>query len=151
MRLVLAALSKPLTVVVALIAIALAAALAVKRMPVDIFPQVGDPAINVAQPYGGMDPAQMEGYLTYYYEYHFLYITGIEHVESKNIQGVSLMKLVFHPDTDMSQAMAEVVGYVNRARAFMPPGAVSPFIMRYDAGSVPEAQLVFSSETRSPC
>ena len=92
----------------------------------------------------------MEGYLTYYYEYHFLYITGIEHVESKNIQGVALMKLVFHPGTDMSQAMAEVVGYVNRARAFMPPGAVPPFIMRYDAGSVPVAQLVFSSDTRTP-
>src|SRR5947207_2712666 len=96
-----------------------------------------------------MDPAQMEGYLTYYYEYHFLYITGIEHVESKNIQGIALMKLVFHADTDMSQAMAEVVGYVNRARAFMPPGAVPPFIMRFDAGSVPVAQLVFSSTTRS--
>ena len=54
------------------------------------------PAIYVAQPYGGMDPAQMEGYLTYYYEYHFLYITGIDHVESKSIQGAALMKLVFH-------------------------------------------------------
>src|SRR5437867_4410962 len=96
-----------------------------------------------------MDPSQMEGYLTYYYEYHFLYITGIEHVESKNIQGISLMKLQFHPDTDMSQAMGEVVGYVGRARAFMPPGAVPPFIMRFDAGSVPVAQLVFSSSTRS--
>ena len=77
---------------------------------------LGAPAIYVAQPYGGMDPSQMEGYLTYYYEYHFLYITGIEHVESKNIQGIALMKLVFHPDTDMSQAMGEVVGYVGRAR-----------------------------------
>ena len=76
---------------------ALASVLAIQRMPVDIFPQVGDPAIYVAQPYGGMDPAQMEGYLTYYYEYHFLYITGIDHVESKSIQGAALMKLVFHP------------------------------------------------------
>jgi multidrug efflux pump subunit AcrB len=118
-------------------------------MKADIFPKLGAPAIYVAQPYGGMDPSQMEGYLTYYYEYHFLYITGIEHVESKNIQGISLMKLVFHPDTDMSQAMAEVVGYVNRARAFMPPGAVGPFITRFDAGSVPVAQLVFSSPTRT--
>ena len=75
-------------------------------MPVDIFPKVGEPAIYVAQPYGGMDPAQMEGYLTYYYEYHFLYITGIDHVESKSIQGAALMKLVFHQGTDMSQAMA---------------------------------------------
>src|SRR5436853_7581363 len=118
MRLVWLALSRPLTIVIALIAIVLGSILAVQRMPVDIFPQVGDPAIYVAQPYGGMDPSQMEGLLTYYYEYHLLYITGIEHVESKIIQGVAVMKLVFHPDTDMSNAMAQTVGYVNRARAF---------------------------------
>src|SRR5207249_1546202 len=92
---------------------------------------------------------QMEGYLTYYYEYHFLYITGIEHVESKSIQGASIIKLQFHPGTDMSQAMSETVAYVNRARAFMPPGTVPPFIMRFDAGSVPVGNLVFSSETRT--
>jgi multidrug efflux pump subunit AcrB len=149
MRLVLAALARPITVVVALIAIALCAALAIQRMPVDIFPQVGDPAIYVAQPYGGMDPEQMEGYLTYYYEYHFLYITGIDHVESKSIQGAALMKLVFHPDINMSQAMSETVGYVERARAFMPPGTVPPFITRFDAGSVAVGLLVFSSATRT--
>src|SRR5437899_7793160 len=149
MRAVLAALSRPITVVVILIAIALFAVMGVRRMPVDIFPQVGDPAIYVAQPYGGMDPAQMEGYLTYYYEYHFLYLTGIEHVESKSIQGAALIKLQFHPGTDMSQAMSETVAYVNRARAFMPPGTVPPFIMRFDAGSVPVGNLVFSSSSRT--
>src|SRR5438067_4459239 len=150
MKLVLLAMRRPITILVAVIAVALCSWLALSRMSVDIFPNLGAPAIYVAQPYGGMDPAQMEGFLTYYYEYHFLYITGIEHVESKSIQGAALMKLVFHPNTDMSQAMAEVVGYVNRARAFMPPGAVPPFIVRYDAGSVPVGQLVFSSDTRSP-
>src|ERR1700759_1114482 len=149
MRLVLGALSRPITVVVALIAIALCSILAVQRMPVDIFPKVGEPAVYVAQPYGGMDPAQMEGYLTYYYEYHFLYITGINRVESKSIQGAALMKLIFHEGTDMASAMAETVGYVNRARAFMPPGAVPPFITRFDAGSVAVGQLVFSSATRT--
>src|SRR5215831_14053809 len=149
MRLVLNALSRPVTVVVALVSIALFAVLAMQRMPVDIFPKVGDPAIYVAQPYGGMDPAQMEGYLTYYYEYHFLYITGINRVESKSIQGAGLMKLIFHEGTDMAQAMAETVGYVNRARAFMPPGTVSPFITRFDAGSVAVGQLVFSSATHT--
>ena len=149
MRLVLAALARPITVVVALIAIALCAALALQRMPVDIFPQVGDPAIYVAQPYGGMDPAQMEGYITYYYEYHFLYITGIDRVESKSIQGAALMKLTFHQGTDMNQAMSETVGYVNRARAFMPPGTVPPFITRFDAGSVAVGQLVFDSATHT--
>ena len=149
MRLVLAALSRPITIVVALVAIALCALLAVRRMPIDIFPKGGDPAIYVAQPYGGMDPAQMEGYLTYYYEYHFLYITGIDHVESKSIQGATLMKLTFYEGTDMNQAMAETIGYVNRARAFMPPGTVPPFVTRFDAGSVAVGQLVFSSDTHT--
>jgi multidrug efflux pump subunit AcrB len=76
MRLVFAALSRPLTVIVAVIAIALCAILAIERMPIDIFPTVGEQAIYVAQPYSGMDPAQMEGFLNYYFEYHFLYITG---------------------------------------------------------------------------
>ena len=149
MRLVLAALSRPITVVVALIAIALFALLAIQRMPVDIFPKVGGPAIYVAQPYGGMDPAQMEGYLTYYYEYHFLYITGIDRVESKSIQGAALMKLIFHEGTDMAQAMAETVGYVNRARSFMPPGTVPPFITRFDAGSVAVGLLIFDGPTHT--
>jgi multidrug efflux pump subunit AcrB len=127
----------------------LAAVFALLQMPRDIFPTLGVPTIYVAQPYGGMDPAQMEGYLTYYYEYHFLYVTGIEHVESKSIQGAAIIKLQFYPGTDMSQAMSETVAYVNRARAFMPPGTVPPFVMRFDAGSVPVGDLVFSSQTRT--
>ena len=146
MNIVSGSLRRPITVVVLVIAACLAGFLGIQKMSRDIFPPLGIPTIYVAQPYGGMDPAQMEGYLTYYYEYHFLYITGIEHVESKNIQGASLMKLQFHPGTDMAAAMAETVQYVNRARAFMPPGTVPPFVMRFDAGSVAVGQLVFSTE-----
>src|SRR6187401_881525 len=149
MNLVQTALRRPLTVVVLAIAVVLGAWLALKKMSRDIFPPLGIPTIYVAQPYGGMDPAQMEGYLTYYYEYHFLYITGIEHVESKSIQGAAIIKLQFYPGTDMSQAMAETVSYVNRARAFMPPGTVPPFITRFDAGSVPVGNLVFTSDSAS--
>src|SRR5438309_4994607 len=143
------ALRRPLTVVVAVISVGLLSVLALLRMPIDIFPNLNLPVIYVAQPYGGMSPAQMEGYLVYYYEYHFLYITGIESVESKSIQNVGLLKLTFHPGTDVSQAMAQTVGYVDRSRAFMPPGTVAPFIMRFDAGSVPVGYLVFSSTTKS--
>ena len=113
------------------------------------FPDLDLPVIYVAQPYGGMSPAQMEGYITYYYEYHFLYVNGIESVESKSIQNTSLLKLTFHAGTDMAEALAQTIGYVNRARAFMPPGTVGPFIMRFDAGTVPVGYLVFSSESRS--
>jgi multidrug efflux pump subunit AcrB len=146
MNLVQPAMRRPLTVIVLIIAVVLGAGLALQKMARDIFPPLGIPTIYVAQPYGGMDPAQMEGYLTYYYEFHFLYLTGIEHVESKSIQGASIIKLQFHPGTDMSQAMSETVAQVNRSRAFMPPGTVPPFVMRFDAGSVPVGNLVFSTD-----
>lgn len=149
MNLLTFALRRPITVLTAVLAIIFAAIIGVQRLAKDVFPPLNVPTIYVAQPYGGMDAGQMEGFLTYYYEYHFLYITGIEHVESRNIQGAAIMKLQFHPGTDMSQAMSETIGYVNRARAMMPPGTVPPFIMRFDAGSVPVGQLVFSSETRT--
>lgn len=146
MTLLTLALRRPLTIVVLSVAVVLGAVVAIQRMPRDIFPPLGIPTIYVAQPYGGMDPAQMEGYLTYRYEYHFLYISGISHVESKSIQGASIMKLQFHPGTDMSAAMSETVAQVNRSRAFMPPGTVAPFIMRFDAGSVAVGHLVFSTD-----
>jgi multidrug efflux pump subunit AcrB len=149
MWLIRAALRRPITILVAVIAIALTAGYAVSRMRIDIFPDLNLPVIYVAQPYGGMSAAQMEGYITYYYEYHFLYVNGIESVESKSIQNTGLLKLTFHPDTNMAEALAQTIGYVNRARAFMPPGTVGPFIMRFDAGTVPVGYLVFSSDSRS--
>ncbi|MCE7056228.1 efflux RND transporter permease subunit [Algoriphagus sp. AGSA1] len=148
-KLIISALRKPVTVMVALLAIVFFAVLAIRNMSVDIFPKLGTPTIYVAQTYGGLAPDQIEGFMTSYYEYHFLYINGIKEVESKTIQGVSLMKLTFHEGTDMSQALAEVVAQVNRSRAFMPPGTVPPFITRFDGGGAPVGQLVFSSETRS--
>ena len=149
MWLIRTALRRPITILVVVIAIGLTAVFAASRMRTDIFPDLDLPVIYVAQPYGGMSPAQMEGYITYYYEYHFLYINGIESVESKSIQNTSLLKLTFHAGTDMSEALAQTIGYTNRARAFMPPGTVGPFIMRFDAGTVPVGYLVFSSDSRS--
>ena len=149
MWLIHSAMRRPITVLMVILGIALCSILANQRMLKDIFPDLGTPVLYVAQPYGGMDPAQMEGYLVNYYEYHFLYVRGIEHVESRSIQGAALMKLYFHEGTDMAQAMAESVAQVNRARSFMPPGTVPPFVMRFDAGSVPVGYLVFSSDTRS--
>lgn len=149
MKLIEGALSKPITVMVAVLAIGVFSYLAIRNMKIDIFPTFGLPTIYVAQPYGGLSPEQMESFVTNYYEYHFLYVTGVKSVESKSVQGNALIKIIFHEGTDMSQAAAEVVGYVNRSRAFMPPGTVPPFITRFDAGSVPVGQLVFSSNTRT--
>ena len=149
MWLIRAALRRPISVIVIVVALALTSILALLRTRIDIFPELDLPVIYVAQPYGGMSPQQMEGFLAYYYEYHFLYINGIENVEAKTIQGTALLRLTFHPGTDMSQALAQTISYVNRARAFMPPGTVSPFVIRYDAGTLPVGYLVFNSSSRT--
>jgi len=149
MNLVSFALRRPISLLMTIVAAALVGFLAIDRMARDIFPDLGVPVLYVAQPFGGMDPAQMEGFIVNYYEYHFLFITGIEHVESKSIQGVGLIKLQFHPGTNMAQAVAETVSYVDRARAFMPTGTLPPFVMRFDGGSVPVGDLVFSSRTKT--
>ncbi len=139
------ALNRPIAILSLITALLLGSFYSMVKMPRDILPDLGIPTIYVAQPFGGMSASQMESYVTYYYEYHFLYIAGIASVESKNIASTALIKLEFHPGTDMAQALAETVGYVNRARAFMPDGLVSPFVMRFDAGGAPVGKLVFSS------
>lgn len=143
------ALRRPYTVMVGVLSVVIAAGLAAYRSKVDVFPPLNTPVIYVCQPYGGMNPQQMEGLLTTYYEYHFLYVNGIEHVESKNIQGMALLKLYFHPGTNMGEAMAETVAAVNRSRFMMPPGTVPPFITRLDTGSASIGYLVLNSETLS--
>ena len=149
MWLVCLALRRPITIIVIVVAIALSSVLAVQRTRIDIFPTLDLPVIYVAQPFGGMSPQQMEGFISYYYEYHFLYINGIESVEAKSIQGVALLRLSFHAGTNMSEALAQTVSYVNRAHAFQPPGTVSPFVIRFDAGTLPVGYLVFSSPSRT--
>ncbi|MDE3181252.1 MAG: efflux RND transporter permease subunit [Acidobacteriota bacterium] len=149
MWLVHTALRRPVTMIVAVIGISLCSFLALTRMPMDIFPNLNLPVIYVAQPYGGMSPAQMEGYLTYYYEYNFLYIGGLESVESKSVENFALLKLSFLPGTDMNQALSQTIAYIERAHAYMPQGTVPPFVLRFDAGSVPVGYLVFSSKTHS--
>ena len=143
------ALRRPITIIVIVVAIALSSILAIQRTRIDIFPTLDLPIIYVAQPYGGMSPQQMEGFISYYYEYHFLYINGIESVEAKSIQSTALLRLSFHAGTNMSEALAQTVSYVNRARAFMPPGTVAPFVIRFDAGTLPVGYLVFSSPSRT--
>src|SRR5438046_906836 len=129
------ALRYPFTIMVGVVAVFIGSGLAVDRMRVDIFPKLNQPVIYVCQPYGGMTPQQMEGLLTSYYEFNFLYVGAVHHIESRGVQGLTLLKIYFHPGTDMAQATAEVVAAVNRARHAMPPNTVPPFVQRLDTGS----------------
>lgn len=148
-RLIKGALQKPISVMVAIVAIVFFAVLCIRSIPVDIFPDLDLPTIYVVQPYGGMAPDQMDGFITTRYQDHFLYVSGIRDVEVKTIQGMSLIKLQFYPGTDMARAAAEVANNISRAKAYMPEGTVPPQVIRFDASSVPVGQLVFSSSTRS--
>ncbi len=92
---------------------------------------------------------QMEGFFATRMQDQFLYVNGIKNIESKNIQGLSLIKLTFYENTDMAEASAQVALQVNRTMAFFPPGALPPQVVRFDASSLPVGELVFSSKTRS--
>src|SRR5260221_4160809 len=104
MNLVSFALRRPISLLMAIAATVLVGLLAIDRMARDIFPDLGVPVLYVAQPYGGFDPAQIEGVIVSYYQYHFLFITGIEHLESQSIQVAGLNKLQFRPGTNIAQA-----------------------------------------------
>ena len=123
--------------------------MAVRTISIDIFPNLNLPVIYVIQQYGGMTAKQMEGFFSTKMQDNFLYIDGVSNIESKNIQGLTMIKLSFYEGTDMAEAAAEVAIQVNRCLAFFPPGSLPPEVVRFDASSLPVGELVFSSKTRS--
>jgi multidrug efflux pump subunit AcrB len=149
MSLVSSGLKKPIAVIVITLGVLLFSVLAIFTIPIDIFPKLNLPTIYVIEPYGGMSAQQMEGFFATRLQDQFLYVTGIQNISSKNIQGLSMLKLTFYEDANMAEASAEVALQVNRAMKFFPPGALPPQVIRYDASSLPVGELVFSSPNRS--
>lgn len=149
LKLIKSALQKPISVMVGIIGILFFSVISIKEIPVDIFPELELPSIYIIQPYGGMAPDQMDGFITTRYQDHFLYVSGVRDVEVRTIQGMSILELKFYPGTDMGEAAAEVANNIARTKAYMPEGTVPPQVLRFDASSVPVGQLVFESETRT--
>jgi multidrug efflux pump subunit AcrB len=148
MSLVSASLKRPITVLVIVSAVFFSSFLAISTIPIDIFPKLNLPVIYVIEPYGGMTPEQMEGFFSTRLADQFLYVNGIKNITSKNIQGISILKLTFFETTDMAEASAQVALQLNRSMAFFPPGALPPQVVRFDASSLPVGTLVFSSSNR---
>src|ERR1700733_11155494 len=149
MDLVSAALKRPITFMVVFLSLLIFAVISLTKIPIDIFPKLNLPSIYVVEPYAGMSPEQMEGFFSTGLQDVFLYVTGIKTIESKNIQGLTFMKLTFYEGTDMAEASSEVATYVNRALKFFPEGALPPLVVRFDASSLPVGELVFSSPSKS--
>jgi multidrug efflux pump subunit AcrB len=143
------AMRHPITTLMLVVALISGGALAFSRMRVDIFPSLNTPKIYVFLDYIGMSPDQMEGFIVNQLELYFQYVDGIKDIDTRNIQQVALCQLSFFPDTDMGQAMAQVVAMSDRAMSWMPKGTLPPMIMRMDAGSVPVGYLVFESKVTS--
>lgn len=143
------ALRKPISIIVAVLAIVFFSVIAVKKINIDIFPEVESPAIYIAMPYGGLSPAYMDGFMANEFQKVLLFVSGVKDIDFKSIQGLTLMKLTFHPGTDMAQSAAELSTSVSRAMGFLPPGAVPPMVVRFDGSSLPVGKLVFESDHHS--
>src|SRR5690606_10764492 len=143
------ALRKPISIMVAVIAIVFFSVMAVKKINVDIFPEVESPAIYIAMPYGGLSPEYMDGFMANEFQKVLLFVSGVKDIDFKIIQGLKLMNITFHTGTDMAQSAAELSTSVSRAMSFLPPGAVPPMVVRFDGSSLPVGKLVFESNQRS--
>lgn len=149
MGLIRTALRKPISILVLVAGLLFFGISAVRTIKVDIFPQMNLPVIYISHPFGGYTPSQMEAFFGKQYINILLFVNGIKTIETKNTQGLTLLKITFYPHTNMAQAAAELSAFCNRAQAIFPPGSQPPFIIRFDASTLPVGQLVLSSPTRS--
>jgi multidrug efflux pump subunit AcrB len=149
MNLIRSALRKPISILVLVAGMLFFGVNAARTIKIDIFPAMNLPVIYLSHPFGGYTPAQMEAFFAKPYINIMLFVNGIKAIETKNIQGLTLMKITFYPGTDMAQAAAELSAFANRAQAIFPPGSNPPFIIRFDASTLPVGQLVVSSPIRS--
>src|SRR6202042_1487761 len=139
----------PISILVVVAALFFFGLRALNTIRIDIFPKLDLPVLYIAHPYGGFSPTQMETFFSQQYINLLLYVNGIKSIETKNVQGLTLIKLNFYPGTNMAQAVAEVSAVSNRAQALFPSGSNPPFIIRFDASTLPVGELVLSSEKRS--
>lgn len=148
MNLIKAALRKPISILVLVAGLFFFGIKAIDDIKVDILPKMDLPVIYIAHPFGGYTPNQMEAYFGKQYVNILLFANGIKSVETKNTHGLTLMKLSYYEGTNMAQAAAEVSALTNRIQAAFPPGSQPPFVIRFDASSLPVGQLVLSSPIR---
>jgi multidrug efflux pump subunit AcrB len=149
MNLIRFALRKPISILVMVAGLFFFGIGAIRDIKVDILPQMNLPVIYIAHPFGGYTPTQMESYFGKQYINILLFANGIKTIETRNVQGLMLMKLTYYEGTNMAQAASELSALSNRAQAIFPPGSQPPFIIRFDASSLPIGQLVLSSPIRT--
>jgi multidrug efflux pump subunit AcrB len=144
-----AALKNPHAVVVIALIVTILGAVSVSKTPVDVFPDLHIPAVLVAIGYRGMPAEDMESTITRELERQFMQADGIEHMESRSLVGIGLIKIYFQPDADVNAAISQVISLAIADLRYLPPGTLPPLVVRFDATSIPVCQLTLSSDSLS--
>src|SRR3989449_5124603 len=141
------ALRRPYTFVVLALLIAVLGIVSVASMPIDIFPAINIPVVNVIWNYSGLSPTEMQDRLVTTSERAFTTtVTGIEHLESVSLRGVAVTRLFFHPNVPIEAAIAQINAQAQQIVRQLPPGIFPPLIIQYNAASVPVVLASLSSD-----
>ncbi|HEX9348183.1 MAG TPA: efflux RND transporter permease subunit, partial [Gemmatimonadales bacterium] len=141
------ALRRPYTFVVLALLIAVLGAVSVVSMPIDIFPEINIPVVNVIWSYSGLSPTEMQDRIVTVSERAFTTtVQGLEHLESVSLRGIAVTRLYFQPNVPIAGAIAQVNAQANQIVRQLPPGIFPPLIIQYNAASVPVVLASLSSD-----
>src|ERR1043166_8525113 len=143
------AIKTPCLIVVCCLVVLMLGVVCVAQMPVDLFPSMDIPVVAVATFYSGMPPEQIEGNITYHLERFFTLASGIDHMESRSLAGVSLIKVYFQPGTNPDSAVTTIASLAMAEISHLPPGTLPPFVLKMDASSLPVCLVTFRGDDLS--
>jgi HAE1 family hydrophobic/amphiphilic exporter-1 len=127
----------PFFIIVACLVIAIVGTVALVRMPVDLFPPINIPVVVIATFYSGMPPQQIETNITNPFERWFTLASAVDHIESRSLPGVSLIKIYFQPGTNADADLSTVSNLAMADLRRLPPGTLPPVVLKFDASSLP--------------
>src|SRR5690349_11585926 len=140
------AIATPYFIIVLCLVIAVVGGVSLAQMPVDMFPSMNIPVVSVATFYSGMPPEQIESDITYRFERFFTLGAGIEHIESRSLPGVSVIKVYFQPGTNPDSAVTTISNLAMAQLRRLPPGTLPPVVLKFDASSLPVCLVTFKGE-----
>jgi multidrug efflux pump subunit AcrB len=144
------ALQRPLTFIVLSLLIMILGPMTIMRTPIDVFPNINIPIVTVIYRFGGMSPAEMSTRIIGNFERYVSFsVNDIEHVESQSLNGIGIIKIFFQPSANIDVAIAQTVAGAQSSIGQMPPGTTPPFIVSFNASSVPIIQLALTSTNLS--
>ncbi len=140
------ALAYPYFIIMICLVVAVVGVTTVARMPVDLFPQIKIPVVVVATFYSGMPPQQIEADITNTFERFFTLASNFDHIESRSLTGVSLIKIYFKPGTNANAALSNVANLAMADLRRLPPGTLPPVVLKFDASSLPVCLITLKGE-----